>query len=147
MIDFEALKAIRTEDEYQAALKAIRPYFDDEPDVDTDAGARFEALAMLIGHYEDRHYRIDPPTPVEAIKFRMEQAGWTRADLVDLLGSRSRVSEILAGKRNLTVGQIRRLHDAWGIPAGVLIGETVAPEPTDRKRKPVREQNNHQRAA
>jgi HTH-type transcriptional regulator/antitoxin HigA len=123
MIDFSAVKAIRTEEEYQAALAAIRPYFDDEPDTDTEAGARFEALAILIGHYEDRRFPIAPPTPLEALRFRMEQSGRTQADLAALLNSRSRASEILSGRRALSLDQIRTLHRAWGIPVASLVGE------------------------
>lgn len=123
MIDFSAIKAIRTEEEYRAALAAVRPFFSDEPDPESEEGARFEALSLLIERYEDRHFPIAPPTPLEAIHFRMEQGGQSQADLANLLGSRSRASEILSGKRGLTLEQIRILHKAWGIPLLSLVGD------------------------
>jgi HTH-type transcriptional regulator/antitoxin HigA len=78
-------------------------------------------LAALIAEYEARHWPIEPPDPVAAIRERMAQAGYTQADLARLLGSRSRASEILARRRGLTMEQARRLHDAWRIPAEALI--------------------------
>ena len=123
MFDFSSVRAIRSEDEYEAALAAVRPFFDAEPDVDSEAGAHFEALALLIESYEAKHYPMTPPHPLDAIRFRMEQAGHTQADLAAVLGSRSRASEILSGKRELTIDQIRKIHHAWGIPVASLIGE------------------------
>jgi HTH-type transcriptional regulator/antitoxin HigA len=81
-----------------------------------------EVLVTLVDAYEAKHHRIDPPDPIEAIRFRMEQEGLTRADLERLIGSRARVSEILNRRRPLTVAMIRRLRDALGISADVLIG-------------------------
>ena len=83
---------------------------------------KLEVLVTLVDVYEARHHRIDPPDPIEAIRFRMEQEGLSRADLERLIGSRARVSEILNRRRPLTVAMIRRLRDALGISADVLIG-------------------------
>jgi len=88
-----------------------------------------ELLSVLIEKYEDEHYPIAPPDPIEAIKFRMEQAGLTKKALIPYLGSRSRVSEILSGKRELTLGMIRALNAHLGIPAEVLIRESQEPLP------------------
>ena len=118
---------IRTEDDYMAALKAVEAVFDApaEPDTDSDEGARFEALITLIEAYERKHYPIDPPDPIEAIKFRMEQGGLTVKDLEPMIGKSNRVYEVLSGKRNLTLPMIRRLHRDLGIPAESLIGQVA----------------------
>ncbi len=112
---------IRTEADYQAALKLVAPYFDTEPELDSDAGAHFEAMVTLIEAYEAKHYPIAPPDPVQAIKFRMEQQGLTPADLVPMIGQRNRVYEVLNGKRKLTMSMVWKLHTGLGIPAESLI--------------------------
>ena len=86
------------------------------------AARKLEVLVTLVDVYEAKHHVIDPPDPIEAIRFRMEQEGLSRADLETLIGSRARVSEILNRQRPLTVAMIRRLRDALGISADVLIG-------------------------
>ena len=116
-----AIQPIRTEADYQAALKLVAPYFDNEPELDSDAGAHFEALLTLIEAYEAKHYPIAPPDPVQAIKFRMEQQGLTPADLVPMIGQRNRVYEVLNGKRKLTMAMVWKLHIGLGIPAESLI--------------------------
>jgi HTH-type transcriptional regulator / antitoxin HigA len=78
-------------------------------------------LATLIDAYEAEHYPMDPPDPIEAIKFRMEQQGLTRRDLEELIGTRTRIAEVLNRKRGLSIGMIRRLHERLGISAEVLI--------------------------
>jgi HTH-type transcriptional regulator/antitoxin HigA len=83
---------------------------------------KLEVLITLVEAYEAEHHEIDPPDPIAAIHFRMEQEGLTRADLEKLIGSRARVSEILNRRRPLTVAMIRRLRDGLGISADVLIG-------------------------
>jgi HTH-type transcriptional regulator / antitoxin HigA len=90
----------------------------------TPDGDRLDVLATLIDAYEAQHHPIDPPDPIEAIKFRMEQRGLTRKDLEPMLGSRTRVSEVLNRKRGLSIDMIRRLHDGLGISAEVLIRAT-----------------------
>ena len=116
-----AVRSIRTEADYQNALKLVAPYFDAEPELDSDAGAHFEALLTLIEAYEAKHYPIAPPDPVQAIKFRMEQQGLTPADLVPMIGQRNRVYEVLNGKRKLTMAMVWKLHTGLGIPAESLI--------------------------
>jgi HTH-type transcriptional regulator/antitoxin HigA len=87
----------------------------------TPEGDRLDVLATLIDAYEAHHYPMDPPDPIEAIKFRMEQQGLTRRDLEPLIGTRTRVAEVLNRKRSLSIGMIRRLHRKLGISAEVLI--------------------------
>jgi HTH-type transcriptional regulator/antitoxin HigA len=115
------IRAIRTEADYDWALKEIERYFENEPEPGTPEADRFDVLASLIGAYEDKHWPIEPADPVEAIKFRMEQSGRRQADLGRLIGSRSRASEIMARKRHLTMDQAYKLCTEWGIPADVLI--------------------------
>jgi len=117
------LQPIRTEEDYRAALKAAEAFFDTprESDPESEAGAFLEALVTLIEGYERKHFPIDPPTPIEAIKFRMEQAGLTIKDLEPLIGQSNRVYEVLANKRPLTLRMIRNLHQELAIPAEVLI--------------------------
>jgi HTH-type transcriptional regulator / antitoxin HigA len=115
------IQPIRTEAAYQQALQLVAPYFDNEPELDSDAGAHFEAMVTLIEAYEAKHYPIAPPDPVQAIKFRMEQQGLTPADLVPMIGQRNRVYEVLNGKRKLTMAMVWKLHIGLGIPAESLI--------------------------
>jgi HTH-type transcriptional regulator / antitoxin HigA len=115
------LKPIRTKRDYQCALSEVSPSFDHEPTPGSEAGNRFEILIMLIEAYEAKQFAITPPTPIEAIKFRMEQSGLTVKDLEPMIGRSSRVYEVLNGKRSLTLPMIRRLHSMLGIPAESLI--------------------------
>ena len=117
------IKPIRTKTDYRAALREASALFDNEPAFGSPEGDRFEILIMLIEAYESKHFSIDLPDPVEAIKFRMEQAGLTPKDLQPMIGRLNRVYEILTYKRPLTLPMIRRLHDMLGIPAGSLIRE------------------------
>ena len=113
------IKPIKTEGDYQATLAEIERLFDAEPD--TPAGDRLDVLTTLVEAYEQKHYAIPSPDPVEAIKYWMESRGVTRRELEPLLGSRARVSEIFNHKRDLTLAMIRNLHDKLGIPAEALI--------------------------
>jgi HTH-type transcriptional regulator / antitoxin HigA len=115
------VRPIRTEADYDRALKAIEPYFLREPRRGTPDADRFDVLAALIEVYEAKHWPIDPPDPVEAIRYRMEVSGLSQADLAQLIGSRSRASEILRRKRPLTMDQAWKLHRNWNIPAEVLL--------------------------
>jgi HTH-type transcriptional regulator/antitoxin HigA len=115
------IRPLATEADYEWALGEIEQYFEREPEPATEAAARFDVLAALIEHYEGRHWPIEPADAASAIRLRMEQAGYTQKDLSELLGSRSRASEILAGKRRLTMDQALRLHRDWRIPAEALI--------------------------
>jgi len=123
MIDFSPVRAIRTDDEYDAAMKTLRPLFDADPDPASDDGARLEALALLIEHYEATRWPIPAAPPIDVLKFMMEQNDRTQADLAKLLGSRSRASEILNGKRDMTLDHIRLLAREWHIPAAALVGD------------------------
>ena len=115
------IKPIRTAEDYQAALALVAPYFDNEPEIDSDAGAHFEAMVTLIEACEAKHYPITPPDPIEAILFRMEQQGLKPKDLEPMIGQRNRVYEVLNGKRKLTMAMVWRLHTGLGIPAESLI--------------------------
>ena len=113
------IKPIKTEEDYEAALEEIERLFDVEPG--TEEGDRLEVLVTLVQAYEDQHYDLPAPDPIEAILYYMESRGLTRRDLEPYLGSSGRVSEVLNYKRPLTIKMIRRLHDGLGIPAEVLI--------------------------
>ncbi len=115
------IRPIRTKADYKAALREVSAYFDHEPDPKTPEGDRFEVLLTLVEAYEAKHFPIDLPDPVEAIKFRMDQAGLTPKDLVPAIGRLNRVYEILTRKRPLTLNMIWRLHEKFGIPAESLI--------------------------
>jgi HTH-type transcriptional regulator / antitoxin HigA len=115
-------KLIKTRQEYRAALQRVEEIMDARPG--TTEGDELELLAAIIEIYEEKHAPVPPPDPIEAIRFRMEQDQLRPQDLVPLLGSRSRVSEVLNRKRSLTLTMIRRLHQSLGIPAEVLLGET-----------------------
>jgi HTH-type transcriptional regulator/antitoxin HigA len=120
----DALRLIRTDADYQAALAEIERLWGAK--LGTPEGDRLDVLATLIDGYEAEHDLMDPPDPIEAIRFRMEQQGLTRKDLERVLGTRTRVSEILNRKRSLSIGMIRRLHAELGISAEVLIRPTRA---------------------
>jgi len=113
------VKPIRTEADHEAALAEVAALWGSPSE--TPKGDRLDVLATLIDVYEAGQYPIDPPDPIEAIKFRMEQQGMTRKDLEDIIGTRTRISEVLNRKRGLSIDMIRRLHDRLGIPAEVLI--------------------------
>jgi HTH-type transcriptional regulator/antitoxin HigA len=113
------VKPIRGEADYDAALAEVARLWGAESG--TQDGDRLDILATLIDAYEMEHYPMDPPDPIEAIKFRMAQQGLSRKDLEPMIGTRSRVTEVLNGKRKLSIGMIRRLHQRLGISADVLI--------------------------
>lgn len=116
------IRPIRTEADYRNALAEIEMLWGAKRG--TPKGDRLDVLATLIDAYETEHYPMHPPDPIEAIKFRMESQGLTRKDLEPLIGTRTRVAEVLNRKRNLSIGMIRRLHTELGIPADVLIRPT-----------------------
>src|SRR6266566_75333 len=113
------IKPIRTKRDYEAALTEIERLWGAK--ADTPDGDRLDVLATLVDAYEAEHYPMDPPDPVEAIKFRMEQQGLTRRDLEEIIGTRTRIAEVLNRKRGLSIAMIRRLHERLGISADVLI--------------------------
>jgi HTH-type transcriptional regulator/antitoxin HigA len=112
-------KVIKTEEDYERALERLEVIFDAQ--FGTPEGDELELLTLLIETYEDEHYPIDPPDPIEAIKFRMDQLGQGQAEFAKVIRSRSRASEVLSGKRKLSLDMIRRIQAAWGIPAEILI--------------------------
>ena len=113
---------IRTKADYKRALREVSAYFDNEPEPGSTEGDRFEILTTLVEAYEAKHFPIDAPDPIEAIRFRMEQGGLTVKDLVPSIGQPNRVYEVLNRKRGLTLEMIRNLHRNLGIPAESLIG-------------------------
>jgi HTH-type transcriptional regulator/antitoxin HigA len=119
----KALKPIKTEADYEAMLTEIDSLMEAKPG--TAEGDRLDILVTLVEAYEAKHWHISPPDPIAAIEMRMQQKGLTRQDLEKILGSKSRVSEILNRKRPLTLDMIRRLHSLWGIPAESLIRPTI----------------------
>ena len=114
------IQPIKTEADYDRALAEINVLWGAEPD--TLDGDQLDILMTLVEAYETKHYPIDPPDPVDAILFRMEQQGLTRKDLEPILGSRSRVSEVLNRKRTLSLDMIRSLHKFLNIPLESLVG-------------------------
>jgi HTH-type transcriptional regulator/antitoxin HigA len=113
------VRPIRTKRDYEAALKEVERLWGAK--AGTSDGDRLDVLATLIDAYEGEHYPMDPPDPIEAIKFRMEQQGLTRRDLEEIIGTRTRIAEVLNRKRGLSIAMIRRLHERLGISADVLI--------------------------
>jgi HTH-type transcriptional regulator / antitoxin HigA len=113
------VRPIRSDADYEAALAEVERLWGGPSG--TSEGDRLDVLATLIDAYEAEHHPIDPPDPVEAIKFRMEQQGLSRKELEPLIGTRTRVAEVLGRKRALSIGIIRRLHEGLGISADVLI--------------------------
>lgn len=115
-------RIIKTEADYEAALAHVATLMDAEPG--TAQERELELFALLVEQYEHEHFPIDPPDPVEAILFRMEQEGLSRKDLTTYIGSPSKVSEVLNRKRPLSLSMIRALNNGLGIPADVLLRES-----------------------
>ena len=114
------IQPIKIEADYDRTLAEINRLWGADPD--TPEGDRLDILMTLVEAYEAEHHRIDPPDPVDAILFRMEQQGLTRKDLEPILGSRSRVSEVLNRTRSLSLEMIRNLHKRLNIPLESLVG-------------------------
>lgn len=113
------IRPIKTETDYKSALERIEELWGAKRD--TPEGDEMDLLVTLVESYEMKHYPIAPPDPIEAIKFRMEQMGMTKADMVKYLGSQSRVSEILNRKRSLTLKMVKSLYKGLKIPAEILL--------------------------
>ena len=113
------LRPIKNDKDYRQALERLEIIFDSKEG--TAEGDELEILGILIDQYENEHFPIDLPDPIEAIKFRMEQLNYTQADLAKVVGLKSRASEILSKKRKLSLDMIRRLHNQLNIPTDVLI--------------------------
>jgi HTH-type transcriptional regulator/antitoxin HigA len=120
------IRPLRSEADYDAALAEIERYFDSEPKPGAPEADHFDLLALVIEDYERKRWPVEPPDAIDAIRYRMETAGYTQADLGRLLGSRQRASDILTGKRALTMRMAWRLHREWGIPAETLIAPSAA---------------------
>ncbi|MYC24292.1 MAG: ImmA/IrrE family metallo-endopeptidase [Gammaproteobacteria bacterium] len=118
------IRPIRSEEDYEAALARIRELMGAQRN--TPEGDELDVLTDLVEHYEDKQYPVDKPTAVNAIEFRMDQAGLTRRDLIPLIGSRQKVSDVLTGKRDITISMARALHKHLGIPADILLQEPGA---------------------
>ncbi len=123
------IKPIRTRRDHERALLEIQRLWDAKPG--TPEEDRLDVLATLVDAYENEHFPIDPPDPIEAIRFRLEQQGLDTSALVGVIGGRSRVYEVMQRKRALSLEMIRRLHERFGIPAEVLI----RPTRTGRRRR------------
>jgi HTH-type transcriptional regulator/antitoxin HigA len=119
-------RPLRSEADYDAALDEIERYFEKEPKPGTPEADRFDLLALIIEDYERKRWPIEPPDAIDAIRYRMEMSNYTQADLGRLLGSRQRASDILTGKRPLTMRMAWRLYRGWGIPAEALIAPPPA---------------------
>jgi len=138
-----ATKVIKTQSDYDTALVSIENFMDLDPSLGTPEADELELLTLLVQDFESKQYPQSIPDPINAIQFRMEQQGLTQRDLIPYLGSRSRVSEVLSGKRPLTLSMVRALHSGLGIPASVLLQEEGAALPKesdiDWKNFPLRE--------
>ncbi len=122
-------RIIKTDADYRTAKEEAERLIALDPNPSTDEAERLNLLSLLIETYESERFRIERPNPFEAIKFRMEEQGLRQRDLIPFIGSKSKVSEVLTGKRPLTVSMIRALHNGLGIPAEVLLQE---PRPEDK---------------
>jgi len=120
-------RIIKTEEQYERALAEVERLAAHDPASDSEEGGRLELLAKLVEDYEKARFKFRRPGPVEAILFRMEEQGLRQKDIAAILGGKNRASEILAGKRNLTLPMIRALHEKLAIPADLLIREPDAP--------------------
>ena len=114
-------KVIKTEDDYDVALSRIEELMDLEPN--SEVVAEMELLATLVEVYEAKVYPMPDVDPIDAIRFRMEQQELKQKDLIPFIGSKSKVSEVLAGKRSLSISMIRKLHDGLGLSLEVLLGQ------------------------
>jgi HTH-type transcriptional regulator/antitoxin HigA len=130
-----AVRAIRSEEDYRAALARIEVLMDADPG--SADGEELDVLADLVQHYEDHWIPVAYPTPAAAIEFRLEQAGLSQADLVPLIGSVSQVTEVLSGRQPLTMSMARALHRHLGVPAAVLLQwpDPASPEALQGERR------------
>lgn len=117
----ENIRPIRTEADYDWALAEIAPYFDEVPAQGTAEADRFDVLADLIAAYETKNHRIEPLSPIDLIATFMEDKGLQQSDFAQVVGSASRASEFLNRKRPLTLAAIQSIHEAWRLPAELLI--------------------------
>lgn len=130
----ENIRPIRNEDDYDWALAEIERYFDQEPEPGSAEADRFDILAALIEAYENRHWPIEAPDPVDALRSYIDEHHMTVSDLADVLGSAPRATEILRRKRPLSLRMIRKLTARWKIPAEVLIAPYHLDRPSRERR-------------
>jgi HTH-type transcriptional regulator/antitoxin HigA len=136
---------IKTDSDYQAALKRVEELFKAAPN--SPQGDELEVLTTLLEAYEDQHFAIPAPDPVEAVKYYMESRGLSRKDLEPYIGNRARVSEILNRKRPLTLRMIQRLHSELGIPAEALVKSYKLPKLKSRQQTPAKSRQSSERAS
>jgi HTH-type transcriptional regulator/antitoxin HigA len=122
LLDFSKPHVLRSEAEYDAAIAEIERLLDQDVEPGTEGYDRLEFLSVLVEHYEDQRYPMGAVTPQQAVTFMLEQRGLGRSDLDDVMGGKSRVSEFLNGKRELSKSQVEGLRRLLGIPADVLLG-------------------------
>lgn len=122
LLDFSKPHVLRSEAEYDAAIAEIERLLDEDVERGSEGYDRLEFLSVLVEHYEDERYPMGAVTPQEAVTFMLEQKGLDRSDLDDVMGGKSRVSEFLNGKRELSKSQVEGLRRLLGIPADVLLG-------------------------
>ncbi|MCA0003697.1 MULTISPECIES: type II toxin-antitoxin system HigA family antitoxin [unclassified Mesorhizobium] len=117
----ENIRPLKTEADYDWAIAEITQYFENEPEIGSPDGDRFDVLATLIEAYEDKHYPIEAPDPVEAIQSHMELFNLPRKALAEVIGSSPRATEVLNRKRALTLDMVFKLNKEWNIPAEILV--------------------------
>ena len=123
----KVIRILQTEADCEDAVDEIEQYFDHPPKPGSPDGHRFDLLTLVVEDYERKHWPIDPPDPIDAIRYGMETRGLSQADLGRLLGSRQRASDILSRRRPLTMRMAWKLHRDWGIPAEALIKPMATP--------------------
>ena len=133
------IKLIKTQKEYEAALELLEALLDKNPSKGSTDAHKLELLSLLVKDYEEKNFVFESPNPIEAIKFRMEQENLSPRDLIPYIGNRSKVSEILSGKRTLTLSMIRALHIGLGIPLESLVGEQTHSESINWDKFPLKE--------
>ncbi|MBE1712137.1 MULTISPECIES: helix-turn-helix domain-containing protein [Mesorhizobium] len=130
----ENIRSLKTEADYDWAIAEITKYFENEPEVGSLDGDRFDVLATLIEAYEDKHYPIEAPDPVEAIQSHMQLFNLSRKALAEVIGSSPRATEVLNRKRALTLDMVFKLNKEWNIPAEVLVQPYHLANDRERKR-------------
>jgi HTH-type transcriptional regulator/antitoxin HigA len=122
ILDFTIPHVLKNDGEYEAAIEEIGRLVDEDVEAGSDGYDRLEFLSVLVEHYEDERYPMGPVTPQQAVAFMLEQKGLDRSDLDEVMGGKSRVSEFLSGKRELSKAQVEGLRRLLGIPADILLG-------------------------
>ncbi len=121
------IRPIHTEEDYNSSLREVEELMELDPEPGTTESDLLEILSVLVEKYEEEHYKISEPDPIEAILFRMEQGGISRNDLKPIIGSTGRISEVLNRQRSLSITMIRNLHNSLNIPYESLMKETKIP--------------------